>query len=210
MSETININVALPAAGANGTINVNVQGAGQAAPTGGAGPSLDLPTTGTPAPPTAGSVSTDQSTAATAVNWQTNNVDIDKIDVDEFKSLDGMMQEFMSDGQLSASEWQTYEKTRAFYAGDAQPAAPTGGAPAPAPTGGAPAPAPAPTNAWPVGDAPLNDNERSFSSVGDPHETTGDGTKFDNELTGDFVKLKSASGDFQLETRQEHDDKGRW
>ena len=43
----------------------------------------------------------------------------------------------------------------------------------------------------------------SFSSVGDPHETTGDGMKFDNMQTGNFVKLRAKSGDFELQTRQD-------
>jgi hypothetical protein len=57
-----------------------------------------------------------------------------------------------------------------------------------------------PFDTWPVGAGPVSG--RSFSSVGDPHETTGDGLKFDNMKHGDFVKLKSADNDFVLQTRQ--------
>ncbi len=41
------------------------------------------------------------------------------------------------------------------------------------------------------------------SSVGDPHETTADGLKFDNMKTGVFVKMRAKSGDFELQTRQD-------
>lgn len=51
---------------------------------------------------------------------------------------------------------------------------------------------------------------RKFSSVGDPHETTGDGGKFDNMEEGNFVKARSASGDFELQTVQGRDVSGRW
>lgn len=57
-----------------------------------------------------------------------------------------------------------------------------------------------PFDNWPVGVARVSG--RNFSSVGDPHETTGDGLKFDNMKHGDFVKLKSVSNDFVLQTRQ--------
>jgi hypothetical protein len=46
--------------------------------------------------------------------------------------------------------------------------------------------------------------------VGDPHETTGDGGKFDNMKEGNFLKAKSASGDFELQTVQGKDKSGRW
>ena len=41
------------------------------------------------------------------------------------------------------------------------------------------------------------------TSIGDPHETTGDGMKFDNMEVGDFIKMRSQAGDFELQTRQE-------
>lgn len=41
-----------------------------------------------------------------------------------------------------------------------------------------------------------------FKTWGDPHEVTGDGLKFDNQKIGDFVKMKSKSGDLILQTRQ--------
>ncbi|MBM3270526.1 MAG: VWD domain-containing protein [Candidatus Sericytochromatia bacterium] len=44
----------------------------------------------------------------------------------------------------------------------------------------------------------------TFKSWGDPHEVTGDGLKFDNQLVGDFVALRSKSGDFELQKRHEH------
>lgn len=44
----------------------------------------------------------------------------------------------------------------------------------------------------------------SFSSWGDPHETTGDGQHFNNELTGNFLALTTASGDFTIEKQQSH------
>ncbi len=45
---------------------------------------------------------------------------------------------------------------------------------------------------------------QTFKSWGDPHEITGDGLKFDNQLLGDFVALRSKSGDFELQKRHEH------
>lgn len=57
-----------------------------------------------------------------------------------------------------------------------------------------------PFDTWPVGARRVSGN--TFSSVGDPHETTGDGLKFDNMKHGDFVKLKSVDNDFMLQTRQ--------
>lgn len=48
----------------------------------------------------------------------------------------------------------------------------------------------------------LTTQGRTFSSIGDPHETSGDGGKFDNMKTGDFIKARSAAGDFELQTRQ--------
>lgn len=47
----------------------------------------------------------------------------------------------------------------------------------------------------------------STTSIGDPHETTGDGFKFDNMKTGVFVKARAKSGDFELQTRQDPWDK---
>ena len=41
------------------------------------------------------------------------------------------------------------------------------------------------------------------SSIGDPHETTADGFKFDNMKTGTFVKARAKTGDFELQTRQD-------
>lgn len=166
--------------------------AGPAVPEAGAAPQQPQPT---PA------LNGDQAATAANVQYNVTQVDIDGIDLQEFQALDGMLQNFMQDGQITAQEWATYDKTRVFYAGG--PAHhPT---PAPAPTGGS-APAPAtppspPPTAWEVGTEPITG--RGFSSVGDPHETTGDGKKFDNMKVGDFIKLASASGDFVLQTRQE-------
>lgn len=42
----------------------------------------------------------------------------------------------------------------------------------------------------------------SFQSWGDPHETTGDGKKFDNYKVGTFVAFRSAEGDLELQKRQ--------
>lgn len=53
---------------------------------------------------------------------------------------------------------------------------------------------------WEVHDRPIQGT--TFSSVGDPHEKTGDGKAFDNYAIGEFVKLASQSGDFLLQTRQ--------
>jgi hypothetical protein len=60
-----------------------------------------------------------------------------------------------------------------------------------------------------VKDAPLKENN-TFSSVGDPHETTGDGLKFDNQKTGNFDLLRSASGDLLVQNEQGPDQSGRW
>lgn len=50
---------------------------------------------------------------------------------------------------------------------------------------------------------PTGGNEGlTFASVGDPHVTTGDGLKFDNQKVGTFVQAKSESGDFQLPSTQ--------
>lgn len=112
---------------------------------------------------------------------------------------------------------QPVKPTAATAPAAAPTAAPTTAAPAAAP---APAPAAQPQvavnwdqaavnldgvnvaampPAWPVGDKPIQG--RTFSSIGDPHETTGDGLLFDNMLRGEFVKLMSATGDFVLQTR---------
>lgn len=155
------------------------------------------------APPAQGpAITADVAAANAGMQWEMTDVNLENIDLQEFKALDGMMQNFLQDGKITAEEWKTYDKTRVFYAEGAQhaePAPPTGGGhpttpPAPpAPVGGG--------NHWEVGDKPITG--RKFSSVGDPHETTGDGLKFDNMAVGDFVKLQSASGDFVLQTRQE-------
>jgi hypothetical protein len=47
-------------------------------------------------------------------------------------------------------------------------------------------------------------NGLTFKSWGDPHEITGDGLKFDNQLVGDFVAMLSKSGDFELQKRHEN------
>lgn len=41
-----------------------------------------------------------------------------------------------------------------------------------------------------------------FSSTGDPHEVTGDGNTFDNQKVGDFIKIRSKTGDLVLQSRQ--------
>lgn len=43
-----------------------------------------------------------------------------------------------------------------------------------------------------------------FKSHGDPHEVSGDGLKFDNQLVGDFIAMKSKSGDLMLQKRHEN------
>lgn len=53
-------------------------------------------------------------------------------------------------------------------------------------------------------------NNQNFSSVGDPHETTGDGLKFDNELTGKFIAFRSDEGDLEIQKDQGPDQSGRW
>lgn len=60
------------------------------------------------------------------------------------------------------------------------------------------------SGAWPVGTGALAQTMRGFKLVGDPHATAGDGKKFDDELVGTITQLKSASGDFELQTTQEH------
>ncbi|HEY9900701.1 MAG TPA: VWD domain-containing protein [Pantanalinema sp.] len=44
---------------------------------------------------------------------------------------------------------------------------------------------------------------QKFLSVADPHITTADGGKYDNKKQGDFVLLKSDSGDLMVQSRQE-------
>ncbi|MNX97085.1 hypothetical protein D3C86_1294350 [compost metagenome] len=44
---------------------------------------------------------------------------------------------------------------------------------------------------------------QKFTSVADPHITTADGGKYDNKKQGDFVLLKSDSGDLMVQSRQE-------
>lgn len=67
-------------------------------------------------------------------------------------------------------------------------------------------PASASTTADPPAATPAGPTLRntSFGSTGDPHEVTADGTHFDNELTGDFVALTTASGDLTVEKHQDH------
>ncbi|HEY9720820.1 MAG TPA: D-alanyl-D-alanine carboxypeptidase family protein [Oscillatoriaceae cyanobacterium] len=60
------------------------------------------------------------------------------------------------------------------------------------------------SGAWQAGNTALPENRRSFKLVGDPHATAGDGKKFDNEQVGTMTQLKSASGDFELQTTQQH------
>ncbi|MEB3197468.1 MAG: hypothetical protein VKP62_09725 [Candidatus Sericytochromatia bacterium] len=67
---------------------------------------------------------------------------------------------------------------------------------------------PASSPTWAVGDKAVQG--KTFSSVGDPHETSGDGAKFDNMEEGTFIKARSASGDFELQTTQGKDKSGRW
>lgn len=52
--------------------------------------------------------------------------------------------------------------------------------------------------------------DASFGSWGDPHEISGDGLKFDNQLTGRFVAFKSDEGDLELQKDQGPDQSGRW
>jgi hypothetical protein len=92
----------------------------------------------------------------------------------------------------------------------------TGPAPVPEPGhGGTPTPAAATgdttktggtgeTSALSLKDIPNASKSLNFASVGDPHETTGNGNHFDNERTGTFTALASASGDFVLEHVQSH------
>lgn len=62
--------------------------------------------------------------------------------------------------------------------------------------------------AWPTTDKPIEG--RTFRSWGDPHEESGDGLKFDNMKVGTFTKLRSASGDFEVQATQGKDATGRW
>jgi hypothetical protein len=52
--------------------------------------------------------------------------------------------------------------------------------------------------------------DKGFSSWGDPHEVTGDGLKFDNQLTGRFIAFKSDEGDLEVQKDQSPDPTGRW
>lgn len=64
------------------------------------------------------------------------------------------------------------------------------------------------TAAWPTTNKPIEG--RTFRSWGDPHEVSGDGLKFDNMKVGTFTKLRSASGDFEVQATQGKDATGRW
>jgi hypothetical protein len=67
------------------------------------------------------------------------------------------------------------------------------------------APVSAPSSAAPAGPQPiLPIDRRAFRLWGDPHAVAGDGRHFDNELVGTLTQLKSASGDFELQTTQAH------
>lgn len=78
------------------------------------------------------------------------------------------------------------------------PATPTPAPPPPSPAPPPPPPVPAPASSTPI----TQDN--TWSLWGDPHAVTGDGLKFDNTLVGDFVTLRSRSGDLMVQNRQEH------
>ncbi len=140
--------------------------------------------------------------------------DIDNVNLDgaELRALDNLMQTYLADGKFTKEEQKTYQEIRSLFG--------RGGAPAPNPTGGTapttpttpttptPPAVPCPKDAWPMGDK--NVNGRTFKSWGDPHEVSGDGGKFDNMKSGTFTKLKSASGDFEVQTTQAKDTSGRW
>ncbi|MEB3223395.1 MAG: hypothetical protein VKS61_15070, partial [Candidatus Sericytochromatia bacterium] len=154
-----------------------------------------------------------------------NNVNLSN---EELRALDNLMQTYMADGTLTKEEQKTFQEIRKLFAAtpDAKPPAP------PAPPLPRPVPLPNPTvpigGAGPVGPKPTDPvggtgpnspkwdhgqaavDGRTFKSWGDPHEVTGDGGKFDNMKEGSFVKARSATGDFELQTVQGKDKSGRW
>ncbi len=141
--------------------------------------------------------------------------DIDNVNLDaaELRALDNLRQTQLADGVITKQENAVYQETRGLFARskEVSPNNPAGGAGPvtptvpPVPT---PPPTPAPVGLWPTGDK--NVNGRTFKSWGDPHEVSGDGGKFDNMKSGTFTKLKSASGDFEVQTTQAKDASGRW
>ncbi|MEB3329935.1 MAG: hypothetical protein VKQ33_11945 [Candidatus Sericytochromatia bacterium] len=145
--------------------------------------------------------------------------DIDNVNLDnaELRALDNLMQTYLADGKFTEAEKKTYQEIRSLFAGPGAPGG-HGSEDAPAVQGPAGAESPAPTDpvagtgpnspSWDHGQAVVEG--KRFSSVGDPHETTGDGGKFDNMKEGNFVKARSASGDFELQTVQGKDKSGRW
>jgi Ca2+-binding EF-hand superfamily protein len=147
-----------------------------------------------------------------------NNVNISDA---ELRALDNMMQTFLADGQLSKAEQKVYQEVRKLFSAtpDGKPPLPPAPKPKPVdpPAGTGPV-SPKPTD--PVGGSGPNSPKwdhgqaavdgRTFKSWGDPHEVTGDGGKFDNMKEGSFVKARSATGDFELQTVQGKDKSGRW
>ena len=63
------------------------------------------------------------------------------------------------------------------------------------------APSSLPLTSTPTGQK-LDDAHRTWSSVGDPHITSG-GDKFDNQQQGDFVQARTKDGSFEVQARQE-------
>lgn len=89
------------------------------------------------------------------------------------------------------------------------PADGKGPTPPPKPEAGktpAPTPAPKPEPGHKIG------HRVKFSSVADPHVTTGNGRKFDNDQAGDFVLAKSKTGNLLVEAHNGKipGDKGLW
>jgi hypothetical protein len=185
-----------------------------------AAPAAEAPPAAAPAPAPAPAIKADENKIAVAgfgAGVSANGfADIDNINLDnaELRALDNLMQTYLADGQFSEAEKKTYQEIRSLLAGPGAagghgPQGPAGpqGPQAPKPTdpvGGTGPNSPG----WDHGQAVVEG--KKFSSVGDPHETTGDGGKFDNMKEGNFVKARSASGDFELQTVQGKDKSGRW
>ena len=162
----------------------------------------------------------DENKAAAAQVLPPADVKIDQVNLDmkELNVLDQLFEQFIGDGDLSQNEMKMFQDLRTML-GQPGAANPVGGAAksgAANPVGGAaksdaanPVGGASPNRpSWDYGQAVVNG--RTFSSVGDPHETTGDGGKFDNMKEGNFLKARSASGDFELQTVQGKDKSGRW
>ena len=181
-------------------------------------PGLNLPLPGLPqggnGPKVQGDQNQVQPTGGFGAGVSGNGVaDIDNVNLDnaELRALDNLMQTYLADGKFTKEEQKTYQEIRSLFgrSGLQAPAnPPAGGGVTTPPSTPTPPSSPQPTDCWPVGEK--NANGRTFKSWGDPHEVSGDGGKFDNMKQGTFTKLKSASGDFEVQTTQDKDKSGRW